>query len=104
MSVMRYLYGPVQRNVLPVFLIPRAAPPYPPPPAGEGKEGRIGGAARGRVGIVADIRRLPHLTSGSTSNWWNGGGDGRVHSRVVAPGPHGLLAALSLRMKARTIP
>jgi hypothetical protein len=23
-------------------------------------------------------------TCGSVSNWWNGGGDGRVHSRVVA--------------------
>src|SRR5712671_5325944 len=99
MSVMRYLYGPSRRNVLPVFLLPHAPagadgmarghhPPYPPPLAG-GTEGADG---------------LPHLTSGSTSNWWNGGGDGSVHSRVVAPGPHGLLAALSLRMKARTIP
>src|SRR6266446_10811591 len=99
MSVMRYLYGPSRRNVLPVFLLQRAppvptmwlraaTPPYPPPACGEYRRGR----------------RLSHLTSGSTSNWWNGGGDGRVHSRVDVPGPHGLFAALSLRMKARTIP
>src|SRR5215813_2919483 len=57
---------------------------------------------RGRTG--RGLTAASHLTSGSTSYWWNGGGDGRVHSRVVAPGPQGLLAALSLRIKARTIP
>ena len=34
---------------------------------------------------------------GSTSNWWKGGGDGKVHSSVVAPAPHGLSPARSLR-------
>src|SRR5262249_38802247 len=41
-----------------------------------------------------------HLIRGSTLNWWNGGGEESVHSRVVAPGPHGLSAAFSLRTKA----
>ena len=45
-----------------------------------------------------------HLIRGSTLNWWNGGGEDSVHSSVVAPGPHGLSAARSLRMKARTMP
>ena len=45
-----------------------------------------------------------HRTSGSVSYWWNGGGDGSVHSSVVAPGPHGLAAARSLRTKACTMP
>ena len=30
---------------------------------------------------------------GSVLNWWNGGGLGRVHSRVVAPSPQGLSGA-----------
>src|SRR5688500_10284324 len=30
---------------------------------------------------------------GSVLNWWNGGGLGSVHSRVVAPSPHGLSGA-----------
>ena len=32
------------------------------------------------------------LMRGSSSNWWNGGGEGSVHSSVVAPAPHGLFA------------
>ena len=43
-------------------------------------------------------RGLAYLIFGSTSNWWNGGGDVSVHSSVVAPAPHGLFAAASLRM------
>ena len=34
---------------------------------------------------------------GSTSNWWNGGGEDSVHSSVVAPSPHGLSPATRLR-------
>src|SRR3954447_5291301 len=45
-----------------------------------------------------------HCTRGSTSNWWNGGGDGSVHSSVVAPAPHGLSAACCLRTNASTRP
>ncbi|MND02714.1 hypothetical protein D3C83_221960 [compost metagenome] len=33
-------------------------------------------------------------------NVWNGGGEVRVHSSVVAPTPHGLSPATRLRMKA----
>src|SRR5215203_7375528 len=41
-----------------------------------------------------------YFTNGKVSNWWKGGGDGSVHSSVVAPAPHGLAAARSLRMSA----
>ena len=34
-----------------------------------------------------------YLIFGSSLNWWKGGGDVSVHSRVVAPSPQGLLAA-----------
>src|SRR5258707_15680940 len=97
MSVMRYLYGPSQRNVLPVsfFSVRRQCrprrrcgsgpppPPYPPPACG-GTE-RAGGAS--------------HLTSGSTQNWGDGGGEGRGQSRGGAPGPHGMVAALPFGME-----
>src|SRR5262249_13712658 len=53
---------------------------------------------------LGSCQRDAHLISGSVSNWWNGGGDGSVHSSVVAPGPHGLAAARSLRTKACTMP
>src|SRR6516225_6826571 len=46
------------------------------------------------------VQVVIYCTRGSVSNWWNGGGDDSVHSSVVAPAPHGLLAACSLRMKA----
>ena len=42
---------------------------------------------------------LPHLIRGNVSKVWNGGGDGTVHSSVVAPAPQGLAAARSLRAK-----
>src|SRR5262249_52517199 len=45
-----------------------------------------------------------HLISGSSLYWWNGGGDGNVHSSVVAPAPHGLSAARSLRTNAWATP
>jgi len=38
-----------------------------------------------------------YLIRGRVSNVWNGGGEGSVHSKVVAPGPQGLAAAFSLR-------
>ena len=49
-------------------------------------------------------RHFDHCTRGSTSNWWNGGGDDSVHSSVVAPAPHGLSAACCLRTKASITP
>src|SRR5215475_965748 len=61
---------------------------------------------RGRPG-VEDARRASsrrYLMSGSSLYWWNGGGDGSVHSSVVAPGPHGLSAAFCLRAKAWKTP
>src|SRR5438552_2930888 len=45
-----------------------------------------------------------YCTRGSTSNWWNGGGDGSVHSSVVAPAPHGLSAACCFLAKASITP
>jgi hypothetical protein len=48
----------------------------------------------------AAVRPLPYFTNGKVSNWWKGGGDGSVHSSVVAPAPHGLPAARCLRMNA----
>ena len=47
---------------------------------------------------------LNYCTRGSTSNWWNGGGDGSVHSSVVAPAPHGLSAACSFFTNAMITP
>ena len=47
---------------------------------------------------------LNYCTRGSTSNWWNGGGDGSVHSSVVAPAPHGLASATRFFAKASTTP
>src|SRR4029079_2264237 len=49
-------------------------------------------------------RCCPHLISGNSLYWWNGGGEGSVHSSVVAPAPHGLSAARSLRMNAWATP
>ena len=49
-------------------------------------------------------RSVDHLIRGSSENWWNGGGEESVHSSVVAPSPHGLLAAFSLRMNACATP
>ena len=45
-----------------------------------------------------------HLIRGNSLNWWNGGGDGSVHSSVVAPAPHGLSAAWRFWMKASATP
>src|SRR5581483_48872 len=45
-----------------------------------------------------------HRINGSVSYWWNGGGDGSVHSSVVAPAPHGLALARCLRMNASAMP
>ena len=36
---------------------------------------------------------------GGVSHVWNGAGDGTCHSSVVAPGPHGLAAAIALGLK-----
>ena len=65
-----------------------------------------GGDARLKTRVVAQCRHLasPHLIFGSTENWWNGGGEVSVHSSVVAPAPHGLFAAFSLRRKACDTP
>ena len=48
--------------------------------------------------------RKHHLIRGKISNWWKGGGEDSVHSRVVAPAPQGLSAAFSFRQKAKIIP
>jgi hypothetical protein len=48
--------------------------------------------------------RKHHLIRGKMSYWWKGGGDGSVHSRLVAPAPQGLPAAFSFRQKAKIIP
>jgi hypothetical protein len=45
-----------------------------------------------------------YVMRGNVRYWWNGGGDDNVHSSVIAPAPHGLSAAFSLRMKAYTRP
>src|SRR3954466_1158459 len=45
-----------------------------------------------------------YFTNGNVSNWWKGGGDGSVHSSVVAPSPHGFGAARSLFRKAVKTP
>ena len=43
---------------------------------------------------------MAYLIRGSSLNWWKGGGDGSVHSSVVAPTPQGLSAALRFFVKA----
>src|SRR4029450_6903300 len=49
-------------------------------------------------------RRGHYLITGNSLYWWKGGGDGSAHSSVVAPAPHGLSPALSLRMNAWMTP
>ena len=41
-----------------------------------------------------------YFTLGSSSKVWNGGGDDTVHSRVVAPYPHGFGSAFFFFIKA----
>ena len=62
---------------------------------------RVRGKARERRprGRTASLQCPVSTTRGRVSNWWYGGGEDRVHSSVVAPSPHGLSAAFSLRMK-----
>ena len=57
-----------------------------------------------QVVALSVVNDITYLILGSSLNWWNGGGDDSVHSRVVAPGPHGLAAAFSLRAKATPMP
>ncbi len=45
-----------------------------------------------------------HLMTGRVLNWWNGGGEGSVHSSVVADAPHGLSAARRLAANASHTP
>ena len=46
------------------------------------------------VGVRARVPAPPsHLTVGRVSKVWKGGGEGSLHSRVVAPTPHGLSPA-----------
>ncbi len=49
--------------------------------------------ARGFPSLQASV----YLTRGSVSQVWNGGGEGSVHSSVVAPTPQGLAGACTLR-------
>ena len=41
-----------------------------------------------------------YFTLGSSSKVWNGGGEDTVHSRVVAPSPHGFCCAFFFLAKA----
>src|SRR5579864_4323103 len=88
-----------------VYLVRGPCGPLPPsspalfPGTGEGR-GRNRCGFR-RTGLA--FCDAAYFTIGSTLNWWNGGGEDSVHSRVVAPGPQGLFAAFSLRMKATAI-
>jgi hypothetical protein len=52
----------------------------------------------------AGLNEPNYSTRGSVSNWWNGGGDGSVHSSVVAPMPQGLAGASLFRTKAKAMP
>ena len=55
-------------------------------------------------GLVAQAPGAIQEIRGSTLNWWNGGGEGSVHSSVVAPAPQGLSGAGRLRTNAsRTV-
>src|SRR3954453_10672079 len=49
-------------------------------------------ASRGLAAEISVTAYAAHLIRGSSLNWWNGGGEGRVHSSVVAPAPHRLCA------------
>ena len=68
----------------------------------KGPEQSVRGPSQSFVAASADPRDRPEgrrkvgcqcsspLTTGSSLNWCVGGGEDRVHSRVVAPSPHGL--------------
>jgi hypothetical protein len=58
----------------------------------------VGIVTEGEAFSYAVTRR--YSTFGNVSNWWKGGGDGSVHSSVVAPMPQGLAGASLLRAKA----
>ena len=57
------------------------------------------------IAVIFPVRVIPpcYFTFGSASKVWNGGGEDTCHSRVVAPSPHGLSAALRFEIKASTI-
>ena len=40
------------------------------------------------------------MNLGKVSNWWNGGGEDSVHSRVSAPSPHGFATSFFPKNKA----
>src|SRR5690606_3198701 len=48
--------------------------------------------------------RADYLMRGSSSHWWNGGGDDSCHSSVVAPSPHGFAPATRFLAKASNTP
>ena len=56
----------------------------------------------GRRSIV-DLAPL-YLIRGSSSQTWNGGGEGSCHSSVVAPSPQGLSPTTRLRLNASKSP
>ncbi|VTO11897.1 Uncharacterised protein [Brevundimonas vancanneytii] len=67
------------------------------------REGRPSGYGRAASPSLSDTDQwLSALTTGSSLNWWCGGGEDRVHSSVVAPSPHGLASALRRRMADST--
>ncbi len=53
---------------------------------------------------VKQVARDAYLMRGNSSHWWNGGGEDSCHSRVSAPSPHGLSAALRFLEKASKTP
>src|SRR3569833_3274981 len=55
---------------------------------------------RGSGRVCDSDMETDYLTCGSSLNSWNWGGEGSVHSSVVAPSPQGLFGALRLAMKA----
>ena len=67
-------------------------------PKAEGRPFR--GKSGPPFGMSARDQCSSPLTTGSSLNWWVGGGEDRVHSRVVAPSPHGLATPGRRRMAA----
>ena len=58
-------------------------------------------AIYGKNAVFLSAQLTPsYSTRGSVSYWWNGGGEGSVHSSVVAPLPQGLAAASFFWAKA----
>lgn len=55
---------------------------------------------RDLAGSSAWVATRFYVMRGNDSKVWKGGGEGSVHSNVVAPSPHGLATARRLIQKA----